>query len=97
MKNWIKKYLWIFVGIFLFVGIYSYYKIYLPYEHLKEGYVIVSGFDCPSDHPIKAHLGSMIFHVPGDPYYRKTSASNGDCFDTVAHAIKQGFRVPFNL
>jgi hypothetical protein len=100
MKSWIKKHGKLILGILFCVilvgGIYSYYHIYIPHKHLKEGFVIVQGFDCPSDHPIKAHLGSMIYHVPFDPYYRRTSASNGECFDTVDHAIKEGFRAPFN-
>lgn len=74
------------------LGIYGYYHWYVPYWDLKHGFVVVSGFDCPSDHPIKAHLGSMIYHLPGDPYYARTSASNGECFDTSQHAEQQNFR-----
>lgn len=94
-QHWEVLRVWLVILLVVF-GIYSYYRWYIPYRDLKNGFVVVSGFDCPSDHPIKAHLGSMIYHVPGDPYYRRTSASNGECFDTTDHAIIQGFRAPFN-
>jgi len=102
IRNYLKikenrKMVGIWIAILIIIGaIYSYYNYYLPYKHLQEGYVEVSGFDCPSDHPIKAHLGSMIYHVPGDTYYSRTSADNGECFDTTDNAIKQGFRAPYN-
>jgi len=87
------------IGLLLLLvigGWFSYVHWYIPYSNLKKGFIIVKGFDCPSDHPIKAHLGSMIYHLPGDPYYARTSASNGDCFDTADHAVTQGFRAPYN-
>lgn len=89
--------IWI-IGVIVILGIYSYFHWYIPYHHLQQGYVVVSGFDCPKEHPIKAHIGSTsnIYHVPGDTYYNRTSASNGDCFDTVEHAVMQGFRAPYN-
>jgi hypothetical protein len=96
MKNTLKQHwkeIMVWLGILVVIfGIYAYYHWYVPYWDLKHGFVVVGGFDCPSDHPIKAHLGSMIYHLPGDPYYNRTSASNGDCFDTAQDAVKQGFR-----
>ena len=84
------------IFVLIIVGAFSYYHWYIPYRDLKEGFVVVHSFDCPSDHLIKAHLGSMIYHIPGDPYYARTSASNGECFDTTDNAIMQGFRAPYN-
>ena len=106
MKNWFKKY-WLaglIISIVLVVaGIYSYNRWYVPYKHsqivaknLENGFVVVDTFDCPKDHPIKAHLGSMIYHLRGDPYYDRTSASNGYCFDNANNAEQQGFRKPYN-
>ncbi len=92
MKEWLKKY-WIIVLVILVItGAYSYKHWYVPYSDLKKGFVIVDTFNCPAGHPIKAHLGSMIYHFPGDPYYDRTSAANGYCFDTAQHAKQQGFR-----
>ena len=90
-----KNIVWVIIALII-IGLYSYYHWYVPYRNLKNGFVVVGGFDCPSDHPIKAHLGSMIYHLPGDPYYARTSASNGECFDTSNHAVMQGFRAPYN-
>jgi hypothetical protein len=99
--NWLKRNREVITtwGILfiIFFGAYSYFHWYVPYRNLKNGFVEVSGFDCPGDHPIKAHLGSMIYHDPGDPYYNRTSASNGYCFDTNQHAEAQGFRQSYNL
>jgi hypothetical protein len=99
-ENWFKKYrapIIFWVGLFLIVfGTYSYNHWYVPHRDLKEGFVIVTSFDCPDYHSIKAHLGSMIYHVPGDPYYARTSAANGYCFDSEEHAQAQGFRAPIN-
>ena len=84
------------IFILIIVGIFAYNVWYVPYKDLKEGFVIVNSFDCPEGHLIKAHLGSMIYHIPYDPYYARTSASNGECFDTTEHAEMQGFRAPLN-
>lgn len=96
MKGWLKKnlkgILICLIVLAVFLGVYSYYHWYVPYWDLKHGFVVVNGFDCPDNYPIKAHLGSMIYHLPGDPYYNRTSASNGDCFDTAQDAERQGFR-----
>jgi len=68
------------------------YPAHLVRKHLAEGWVAPMGWDCPPDHPIKANLKSMIYHIPGDPYWSKTDAMSGECFDSAANAIKQGFR-----
>ncbi len=96
---WIKKNKQALItwGVIILIafGVYSYYHWYIPYRDLKAGFVIVNNFNCPNDYPIKAHLGSMIYHNPGDPYYTRTSASNGYCFDTPQHAEQQGFRASY--
>lgn len=107
MKKIIKKHWKISIIILLTVlvigGIYSYHHWYLPYKHaqivaqnLKNGFVIVDTFDCPKDHSIKANLKSMIYHTEDSPYYKRTNAANGYCFDISDHAIEQGFREPYN-
>jgi len=82
----------IFTILIVIAGIYSYKHWYVPQENLKHGFVIVSTFDCPVGYEIKAHLGSMIYHLPGDPYYDRTNAANGYCFDNANDAQQQGFR-----
>jgi hypothetical protein len=82
--------------IFILFAIFSYFHWYIPYHHRKEGFVVVKTFNCPDYYSIKAHLGSMIYHVPGDPYYARTSAANGDCFNSIDNAELQGFRAPYN-
>lgn len=98
MKKIIKENVWWIVAFVVLVAGFSYCEWYVPWHHLKQGYVVVKSFDCPKDHPIKAHIGdtNKIYHVPGSTYYDRTSASNGDCFDTVSHAAMQGFRAPYN-
>ena len=88
---------WIVIALIV-IGIFSYSHWYLPWHHLQLGYVDVKGFNCPKDHPIKAHIGDTanIYHIPGSTYYDRTSASNGHCFDTATNARKQGFRAPYN-
>lgn len=78
--------------VLVILGLFVYKIWYIPYRDRKEGFVIVRSFDCPAGYPVKAHLGSMIYHDPGDPYYNRTWASNGYCFDTNQHAEQQGFR-----
>lgn len=99
MKKWVKKY-WLIGLIILIVlvvaSIYSYKRWYIPYKNLQNGFVIVDTFDCPKDHPIKANLRSMIYHLPNGTYYKKTNAANGYCFDVANHAKEQGFRKPYN-
>ncbi len=96
MKNWFKNFLWVILIVLVIGSLYAYNQWYIPYRNLKNGFVIVNAFDCPEDHSIKAHLGSMIYHLPGDPYYRRTNAANGYCFDTANHAKLQGFRNSYN-
>lgn len=100
MKKLFKKYWLVGLIVLLIIlivgGIYSYKHWYVPYNNLKHGFVAVNTFDCPKDHPIKARLGSMIYHLRGDPYYDRTSASNGYCFDNANNAEQQGFRKPYN-
>lgn len=96
MTNWLKKH-WIGpLLIILVLGLLVFQRWYIPYKQKKDGYILVHSFNCPSDHPIKAHLGSMIYHVTNDTYYSRTDAKNGYCFDNVEHAEKQGFRAPYN-
>lgn len=106
MKNWFKKY-WlrglIILIVLVIAGICAFKYWYVPYRNqvivkrnLKNGFVIVKTFDCPKDHPIKANLRSMIYHLPHGTYYKRTNAANGYCFDTVNHAKKQGFRKSYN-
>ncbi len=96
MINWIKKNTSWLAIVVIILGIYSYNHWYVPYRNLKKGFVIVNTFDCPDYHSIKAHDGSMIYHVPGDTYYARTNAANGECFDTIDNAVKQGYRAPYN-
>lgn len=77
-------------------GIFAYKHWYVPYRNLKNGFVVVNTFDCPKDHPIKANLRSMIYHLPSGTYYARTNAANGYCFDVASHAKQQGFRTPYN-
>jgi hypothetical protein len=80
------------VVIGVMYGIFFWYPAHERAVHLAEGWVDPKGWDCPEDHPIKANLKSMIYHYPGDPYWNRTDAMNGDCFDTGEHAEAQGFR-----
>lgn len=103
MKNWLNKLLFVVLILFTFslvFGVHYYFKTYLPQkryeENLKKGFIVVKTFNCPKDHSIKAHLGSMIYHLPGDPYYNRTNAANGYCFDNTTHAKQQGFRNSYN-
>lgn len=75
---------------------FSWYSDYIEKKHLAEGWVHPKGWDCPTDHPIKANVESMIYHQPWDQYWHRTNAMNGKCFDTSKHAIQQGFRPIFN-
>ncbi|CAN5695062.1 hypothetical protein BH11PAT2_BH11PAT2_04890 [soil metagenome] len=80
----------VIVGIIY--GIFFWYPAHERAVHLAEGWIDPKGWDCPSHHPIKANLKSMIYHLPSDPYWNRTDAMNGECFDTPAHAVEQGFR-----
>jgi len=80
----------IFIGIIYVIG--WGYPAHERHVHLLEGWVEPTSWNCPTDHPIKANLRSMIYHLPGDPYWNSTDALNGECFDTPQHAEQQGFR-----
>jgi hypothetical protein len=95
-KEKIRENSWWIILIIIVVGIYSYINWYIPYRNLQNGFVIIDSFSCPKDHPIKANLKSMIYHIPYSTYYNRTNASNGECFDTIYNAMDQGFRAPYN-
>ncbi len=97
LEKW-RKYLPFFyilvVVAIIFLGVH-YYQKYEIQKALAQGWVAPTGWNCPSDHPIKANLRSMIYHLPGDPYWNRTDAMNGECFDTPQHAEQQGFRASY--
>ena len=92
IKSFFARWGWILGGIIVIYLIFIWYPAHEVKVHLADGWVAPTGWDCPSDHPIKANLKSMIYHLPGDPYWSRTDAMNGECFDTPAHAVEQGFR-----
>jgi len=49
----------------------------------------ISG-ECPSGAPIKGNANSMIYHLPGQQYYKITVAE--ECFATAAEAEAAGYR-----
>jgi hypothetical protein len=73
-------------------GVFFWWPAHLRAVHLAEGWVDPKGWDCPYDHPIKANLKSMIYHMPSDQYWDRTNAMNGRCFDYSWNAEEQGFR-----
>jgi len=83
------------VAIICIYFVFFWYPEHLRKVHLAEGWVDPVGWDCPLDHPIKANLKSMIYHLRGDPYWDRTDAMSGECFDTAQHARAQGFRAIF--
>lgn len=48
------------------------------------------GSDCPSAHPVKAKLSSMIFHLPGMANYERTTPDR--CYTSAATAEADGLR-----
>jgi hypothetical protein len=46
--------------------------------------------ECPLSHPVKAKLGSGIFHVPGGQMYERTRADR--CYADAASAEADGLR-----
>jgi hypothetical protein len=46
--------------------------------------------ECPASHPVKAKLGSGIFHVPGGGSYDRTKADR--CYLDAASAESDGLR-----
>jgi hypothetical protein len=85
---------WFFILLVLYILFWG-YPAYETQKHLAEGWVSSTTWDCPVDHPIKANLKSMIYHLPNDPYWSRTDAKNGECFDTTKHAVEQGFRASY--
>jgi hypothetical protein len=55
-----------------------------------EPWVAASGNTCPASHPVKAKLGSRIFHVPGGLSYDRTIPDR--CYVDRAAAEAAGFR-----
>jgi hypothetical protein len=49
-----------------------------------------SGRSCPNSHPIKGNADSMLYHLPGTPYYYDTIPER--CFSTEHDAKLSGFR-----
>jgi hypothetical protein len=49
-----------------------------------------TGDTCPSTHPVKAKLGSKIFHVPGGANYDRTKPDR--CYRDPAAAEADGLR-----
>ena len=100
MKNNNRKRLattgWTILIVGFIYGVFFWYPEHERAVHLSEGWINPTNWDCPPDHPIKANLKSMIFHLPGDPYWNRTNAMNGECFDTADHAEEQGFRPIYN-
>ena len=92
-----KKSMWLITVGFIataFIAYAIFWAVpqYERQKHLAEGWVATTGWNCPAGHPTKANLRSMIYHVPGDPYWNETDAMNGECFDTTEHAEQHGFR-----
>jgi hypothetical protein len=52
--------------------------------------VPLDGGACPSSHPVKAKLGSGIFHLPGMAMYGRTRADR--CYCTAEAAEADGLR-----
>ena len=50
----------------------------------------VSSWNCPSWAPIKGNASSMIYHMPGQRFYKATKPE--DCFSTQAAARSYGYR-----
>ncbi|MGC4153237.1 MAG: hypothetical protein QM628_09170 [Propionicimonas sp.] len=49
-----------------------------------------SGYDCPPGYPVKGNADSMIYHMPGDRYYKATKPE--ECFRSAAAARSAGYR-----
>ena len=45
---------------------------------------------CPASHPVKAKLGSGIYHLPGSSFYARTRAER--CYVDAAAAEADGYR-----
>ncbi len=87
---------WMIVILGLIYGVFVWYPDYIYKKHLAEGWIWPKGWDCPVGHRIKANSKSMIYHHLLDPYWTRTNAMNGKCFDTATNAELQGYRPIFN-
>ena len=54
------------------------------------GAVRAEGADCPDDYPVKGNESSMLYHIPGSPFYDRTHPEL--CFASVAEAEAAGFK-----
>ena len=63
-----------------------------PVPHVPESMACVEpvGGACPASHPVKAKLGSGIFHVPGGQMYDRTAPER--CYVDAAAAEADGLR-----
>jgi len=50
----------------------------------------VSAWNCPAWAPIKGNASSMIYHMPGQRFYKATKPE--DCFRTQGAAVSAGYR-----
>jgi hypothetical protein len=56
----------------------------------EQAWVESNGETCPSTHPVKAKMSSMIFHVPGGANYDRTKPDR--CYRDAAAAEADGLR-----
>lgn len=49
-----------------------------------------NGYNCPAGYPVKGNASSMIYHMPGDRYYKATKPE--ECFRTASAAKAAGYR-----
>jgi len=61
-----------------------------PSSGTTSGPVRPAGKSCPSSAPIKGNRDSMIYHRPGQQYYKVTVPEQ--CFRTAAAAVRAGYR-----
>jgi hypothetical protein len=47
------------------------------------------GIDCPTSHPVKAKLSSMLYHLPGMAAYKRTRPDR--CYRDAESAEADGF------
>jgi hypothetical protein len=63
---------------------------YPPEPVPDTAWVDPTGGECPASHPLKAKLGSGIFHEPGGANYARTQPDR--CYVTPAAAEADGLR-----
>ena len=59
-------------------------------DTIGAAWVDPTGGECPASHPVKAKLGSGIFHEPGGANYARTQPDR--CYVTAAAAEADGLR-----